>query len=266
MIIFRHLLKHPFGTRPGQFILRKQVKFCHWLMGIGSGTDVEDSGEASVIRRFQNGPEGVLTIFDVGANQGQFLNFVASRLGDRIGSMHIFEPAEATFATLKANAPSDPKYRLNQCGLSHSAGSAQLFYDKENSGLASLTKRNLDFRSIPFKQTETVNLNTIDDYCAKHSITKIHWLKLDVEGHELDVLRGAREMFRREAIGLVTFEFGGCNVDTRTFFRDFFEFFKELGMTIHRITPSGHFHPVRRYRETEEQFTTINYVAFKEVK
>jgi hypothetical protein len=71
-------------------------------------------------------------------------------------------------------------------------------------------------------------------------------------------------MFESGAVKLVTFEFGGCNVDTRTFFRDFFEFFKALGMTIYRITPNGHFHPIRRYRETEEQFSTINYVVFKD--
>jgi FkbM family methyltransferase len=233
-------------------------------MGIGAGTDVEDSGEISVIRKLLRETKNELIVFDVGANKGQFLNFVASHLGQRIKEVHSFEPAATTYATLKANAPSDPKYRLLNCGLSHTEGSAQLFYDKENSGLASLTKRNLDFRNIPFEQAENVILTTIDAYCDQYSISNIDWLKLDVEGHELDVLRGARKMFESGAVKLVTFEFGGCNVDTRTFFRDFFEFFKALGMTIYRITPNGHFHPIRRYRETEEQFSTINYVVFKD--
>lgn len=263
MAIFRQILKHPFGNRAGQLILRKQVKLCHWLMGIGSGTDVEDSGEVSVIHRFIRENRRNLFVFDVGANKGQFLNLVVSHLGSHLGEIHSFEPAHATFEALARNAPKRDGVHLNNFGLSHQPGTAQLFYDKESSGLASLTKRDLSFRNIAFENQETVQLSSVDDYCRANLIEKIDWLKLDVEGHELDVLKGAAEMFSRKAVNLVTFEFGGCNIDTRTYFRDFFNFFREQGMTIHRITPNGHFQPIARYRETEEQFTTVNFVAFR---
>lgn len=63
---------------------------------------------------------------------------------------------------------------------------------------------------------------TVDDYCRESHVEHIHLLKIDVEGHELDVLHGATEMFQRKAIDVVTFEFGGCNIDTHTFFQNFF--------------------------------------------
>jgi FkbM family methyltransferase len=264
MTILLHILKQPFGTQLGQFILRKQVKICHWLMGIGSGTNVEDSGEASVVNKFIRDNGQNLTVFDVGANKGQFLNMVVSRLGPHLGNIHSFEPASSTYEALKINAPKKDGVFLNNFGLSRETGTAQLFYDRENSGLASLTKRDLSFRKIYFEKQETVFLSSIDDYCHKHEIKKIHWLKIDVEGHELDVLSGAKKMFSIGAVDLVTFEFGGCNIDTRTYFRDFFNFFEEKGMIVYRITPSGYFKPITRYRETEEQFTTVNYVAFRE--
>jgi FkbM family methyltransferase len=263
MAFFRHLLKYPLANRPGQYLLRKQVKLCHWLMGVGSGTDVEDSGEATVIRKLVRQNRRDLVVFDVGANKGQFLNLAVSRLGARLREIHSFEPARTTFSTLQANAPAHPGVKLNPFGLSDRSGSAELFYDKENSGLASLTKRDLSFRKIEFEQKETVRLSSVDEYCGEHGIARVDWLKLDVEGHELDVLRGAAGMFDRQAVDLVTFEFGGCNVDTRTFLRDFYNLFRDRGMTLHRITPGGYLHPIARYRETEEQFTTVNYVAFR---
>ena len=38
-----------------------------------------------------------------------------------------------------------------------------------------------------------MDIDTIDNYCAENSIDHIHLLKIDIEGHELDVLSGARE-------------------------------------------------------------------------
>lgn len=231
-------------------------------MGIGSGTDVGNSGERSVAEMLANKRLTEITVFDIGANKGQFLAMVQSNLGAQLKEIHCFEPAATTFKTLSKNVTASDEIHLNNIGLSSEAGTAKLYYDKENSGLASLTKRELAFRNIEFGQEEEVSLSTVDDYCKDHGIDRIHWLKLDIEGHELDALRGASGMFGRKAIEIVTFEFGGCNIDTRTFFRDFFDFFSSIGMTIHRITPSGHFQPITRYRETEEQFNTVNFVAY----
>jgi hypothetical protein len=63
---------------------------------------------------------------------------------------------------------------------------------------------------------------------------------------------------------MVMFEFGGCNIDTRTYFQDFFYFFKKHDMSIYRITPSGFFHPIPKYLEELEQFRTTNFLATRE--
>jgi len=106
-----------------------------------------------------------------------------------------------------------------------------------------------------------VVVSTIDDYCSENAIKHIHLLKIDIEGHELDALAGARRMFDKKSIDIVTFEFGGCNIDTRTFFQDFWYFFSEINMKIFRITPSGYLHPIESYKEIHEQFRTINFIA-----
>lgn len=232
-------------------------------MGIGAGGDVGDSGEVAVMKKFAREDRRDLVVFDVGANCGQFLNLAVERLGNRIQKLHSFEPAAATFAALQQAQPRHPGVVLNQLALGAEIGKAELYYDTEKSGLASLTKRDLAFRQIEFERHETITITTLDAYCADKGINRIDWLKLDVEGHELDVLRGGSTMFAKRAVDLVTFEFGGCNIDTRTFLRDFFQFFSTQGMGLYRITPGGHFGRVRRYRETEEQFATANFVAMR---
>jgi hypothetical protein len=88
-------------------------------------------------------------------------------------------------------------------------------------------------------------------------------LKIDVEGHEMDVLAGAERMFLNRAIGLVMFEFGGCNIDTRTFLQEFFYFFKKRGMYLGRLTAHGYIREYEVYNEALEQFRTQYWVAFR---
>lgn len=263
MAFFRHFLKYPLANSLGYNLLRKQVKVCHWLMGIGAGTDVNDSGEVAIIRKLLSQNKHGLTVIDAGANCGQFLNLATSRLGKRLMVIHSFEPAAATYKALVQAAPKSSNVVLNNLALGAEPGEQELFYDTECSGLASLTKRDLSFKNREFEKHETIKVTTLSEYCENKGINHIDWLKIDVEGHELDVLRGAKSLFARNAIDMVTLEFGGCNIDTRTFLRDFHKFFKDLDMQLHRITPGGYLYPIKRYREAEEQFITMNLVAFR---
>ena len=83
-------------------------------------------------------------------------------------------------------------------------------------------------------------------------------MNLDVEGHELDVLEGFGKLILKTK--LIQFEFGGCNIDTRTYFQDFWYFFLERNFIIYRITPRG-FLRIRSYKEKYEFFQTTNYIA-----
>jgi hypothetical protein len=81
---------------------------------------------------------------------------------------------------------------------------------------------------------------------------------MDVEGHELSVLKGG--LANLEKIKVIQFEFGGCNIDTRTFFQDFWYTLTPLGFSIFRISPSGRI-KIERYSEEEEYFKTSNFIA-----
>jgi len=87
-----------------------------------------------------------------------------------------------------------------------------------------MNRRNLNHIGMKFDQSEAICVETLDEYCLKNSIKHIDLLKMDVEGHELDVLAGSEALFVHKAISMVLFEFGGKNIDSRTFFRYFIFF------------------------------------------
>lgn len=260
------LAKRMTGGEGGQLFLGWLAMAAQYLQGIGAGTDIASSGERTVFEQllWRSHWGERISIFDVGANRGQFLHLARCSLEGRDFTVHCFEPARRTFELLRESAARLPDTILNNCGLGREPGEFDLYYDAAGSGLASLTKRELAHFGVEMAHSEKVRIATLDAYCAGHGIERIDLLKIDVEGHELDVLHGARRMFAQSAIGMVLFEFGGCNIDTRTFFQDFYRFFAERNMHISRITPAGTLFELETYSEALEQFRTSNFVAIRQ--
>jgi FkbM family methyltransferase len=144
-------------------------------------------------------------------------------------------------------------------GLSDKMERQNLYSDSLSSGLASVYNRRLDHYNIEIDKTEEINLTTIDSFCVSNGIENIDFLKIDVEGHELNVLQGAKRMIENEKIRFIQFEFGGCNIDSRTFFQDFFYLLNDK-YKIYRVFRNGLI-PIVRYSETNEIFLTVNYFA-----
>ncbi len=251
------------GNGFSQSLLEFNIKFTHYLMGVGAGTQVHTSGEISLVRHLQSYPaaQGPLTVLDVGANVGKFSGLIREHCEMHRINIHAFEPSTSAFEKLTQAHSDCPAIRLNNAALGAQPGTATLYFDQPASGLGSLTKRDLDHVGKQMDLTQSVQVTTLDHYCEQQGIQHIHLLKIDVEGHELDVLQGAAKMFADQRIDAVTFEFGGCNIDTRTYFRDFYQFFDHQAMSIYRITPRGYLRLIKRYRETNEQFITTNYFA-----
>ncbi len=63
------------------------------------------------------------------------------------------------------------------------------------------------------------------------------------------------------AVDFIQFEFGGCNIDSRTYFQDFYYLLNDR-YKISRILKDG-LYPISRYKEMYEAFTTTNYLAEK---
>jgi hypothetical protein len=87
-------------------------------------------------------------------------------------------------------------------------------------------------------------------------------MKMDIEGHELFALRGAQRALTSRKIGALSFEFGCGNINSRTFFRDFWNLLNGSGFDIWRIAPGGREVRIIEYYEDLEYFRgATNYVA-----
>lgn len=194
-------------------------------------------------------------VLDVGANVGAWS--AALLLATPSAQVYQFEPSAAAFAKLEGRFVGDDRAHQVHAALGQHIGSARLWADAPGSGLGSLYNRRMDHFGINFTHFEEVPLQTLDSWRLSNQVDP-SLLKLDVEGHELAVLRGASETLK--SVCVVQFEFGGCNIDSRTFFQDYFYFFREAGFRILRLGPKG-LEPIDRYREIDEVFTTTNFFA-----
>lgn len=231
-------------------------------MNFGRGDEIEHSGELEVMRYVfsqRKNENRQIVIFDVGANIGKYTLALLSAMPNRDLMVYAFEPSLHTYERLTANVQKRNTVLTFNVGLSDVNTTQVLHTDKELSGLASIYRRKLESRNIVMDKVETITLRRLDDFCREHKIGEVDFLKLDVEGHELFALRGAAEMMRKGKIRFIQFEFGGCNIDSRTYFKDFYELL-DGKYALYRIVKDG-IYPVREYKESDEVFTTTNYFA-----
>jgi FkbM family methyltransferase len=125
-------------------------------------------------------PPGMLAI-DAGANVGIYTYWIARSASEVVA----FEPQPTLAARLAASGI--PGLTMHNCGLSDSDGLAELHIPVSANGEASL--RELD---VP-NETVRVPLSTVDSF----GLTNVGFFKIDVEGHEEPLLRGAEETLRR---------------------------------------------------------------------
>lgn len=225
------------------------------------------SGERHLIERTLVGriasPEPVL--IDVGANRGEMS--LALRAAFPAARIVAFEPNPQTFAVLgAATAASSIECVASALGSQPGQLVLHSYRDDPTSGHATLYPRmfelyqNYGVKAAADLARFEIPVTTLDDYCDGHRIARIDFLKLDVEGHELEVLKGARGLLQRAAIDHLQFEFTDCNVWSRTFLRDFYDALE--GFEFFRLLPGGLL-PLGAYSARNEVFQYQNILAIR---
>lgn len=210
------------------------------------------NGEVRFLKQHLSQYDTEVVLFDVGANRGEWSEVVLDINPDAI--IHCFEPGNFTFEKLIGKGfPSNVV--CNNFALGSRSGTRKLVvYGK--------TSKHNSFYPQYDKEPEAyqeISVETIDDYCKQHDIAWIDYLKIDVEGGELDVLQGAESMLSARNIGVVQFEYGARYLDAGVFLKDILEWVATFGYEVYKLLPRGWLHKIR-YSQQLENFRYANYV------
>jgi len=255
-----------FGRSYLQPFWEKAFKLSLIAMNIGGGSSFSQSGEKQALefirkRLVEFKLKDPWVIFDVGANVGGYSKMVIQALkpAGHPFKIYAFEPARETFNVLQSSLSNSSEVILNSYALGENSGTAELYSDSALSGLASFYNRDLAYIDSALDSRETVKIKRLDEFCLENSIEQIDFLKMDVEGHELAVLTGAGKMLTNKKIRFLQFEFGGANIDSRSYFKDFY-YLLSPNYKIYRILRSG-LYEIKNYKEIYEVFITTNFLA-----
>ncbi|MGB8214535.1 MAG: FkbM family methyltransferase [Anaerolineales bacterium] len=152
-------------------------------------------------------PEDI--IYDIGANIGYY-SLIFSRLVGPKGWVHSFEPSEREFLLLaeNVNLNSFNNVYLNQLAISEFSGIIEMSISEKPAYGAYNTIGVPTHGSVEKEifRKETIRTTTLDDYSSVYNVQKPSIIKIDVEGGELNVLKGGRNLFSREDSPILVLE------------------------------------------------------------
>jgi FkbM family methyltransferase len=199
-------------------------------------------------------------VFDVGCNTGEWSELALKRRGDI--RLYGFELAPALQEVIARRLGHVPNFTLCRFGLSDKAETVSFAFVPENPVLTSLVK-DLPRRGAGHTayKTEIVEGRVMraDDYCREQGIDRIGFLKVDVEGHEVEVLDGFGTILTERRADVVQFEFGFEAYITGRTVRQFINRFMDAGYVVGRVLTVG-----VAFSEQGEQFQRLafgDYVA-----
>lgn len=186
-----------------------------------------------------------ITVFDVGVREDTYYYRPQIQL-------HLFEPVPEFCNVLRQKLKSATNVTINAVGLGQVKGTLT-YYNRSQSIIKRTICGDTD------ENVRQISLITLDEYCQEHKVTSIDFLKIDTEGYELNVLKGATNMLPH--IQIIQFEYGGTYPDAGIKLSDVYAHLQPYGFKYFYILGRGgkisaQPHPV-------EHCQYSNYLAMK---
>jgi FkbM family methyltransferase len=165
---------------------QEQVGHGQWLLDHGNTSTIEAYNCYNAIKDLSEP-----VVFDIGANIGTFTTWMAKAFPK--GKIHSFEPQRAVFQMLSGNAAINNLYNVYTYNMGLGKENTMVefeepnYFEKNDFGTFSLVQ---DIITEKTNNKIAVQINTLDWFVECYKIPKVHLLKVDVEGMDLDVLIG----------------------------------------------------------------------------
>lgn len=198
-------------------------------------------------------------ILDVGANVGQWARVAASTVAG--STIHAFEPIPGTFGELNrrlAAAGLAGRVRTYNFGLSETDAQLNLALDGNDTSTATVVQDATHTFSVLLRDRDMVpcTLRRGDAVCAEAGIEHVDFLKVDAEGHEIQVLRGLSQMLNAKKIQCIQLEHNEYAALHRVYLYDIFDIL-EGRYNLYLLLRDGFQKIVYHPREEHYRFRTL---------
>lgn len=218
--------------------------------------NIERNGELRVLKILsQFNPK---CIFDVGANKGDW-SCLASKMNPRC-VIHAFEIVPSTWAELLQNTTELGNVIPNNYGLSSKEEIISISMGDDDSSTATGCKiEGMQFHNEYYSQEIRCKTRKACDYIREQGIGCIDFVKIDVEGMDLQVIKGFEEQLKN--VRAMQFEYGIFNISSHDLLADFCRHLRDKGFVVGKIFPKRVV--FFEYHFNRENFHGSNYVAVR---
>ncbi|MBI1792660.1 MAG: FkbM family methyltransferase [Chloroflexi bacterium] len=199
--------------------------------------------------------------FDVGANIGYYSESLLTNFPS--AKIFAFEPNPDTFQTLNMLSQKKPNnIRTFNTALGATIGDLEFYIRNDNASSSHATFYQDVLTNIHHYddvRSFKVPVDTIDHFCFQNHVERIDLLKIDTEGHEVQVLQGAKNALETGIVRSIQFEFNEMNIYSRSFLWDFVEILNDFNL--YRLLPTSLL-PIH-YDSRHEIFLFQNFLAIR---
>ncbi|MGH8218748.1 MAG: FkbM family methyltransferase [Steroidobacteraceae bacterium] len=242
------------GHQPLDGLARVVARFHQRLDNVDF--EMHRNGELRVLEIMSRGKPRCL--FDVGANKGDW-TATARRLIPAC-TIHAFEIVPETFKRLEARLGRLASVHLNDCGLSSQAEQIEIHLGPTSDTATACRIEGMRFHEEYYRTRVRCAAITAADYMRTHGIDQVDLVKIDVEGMDLQVIRGFGERLRD--VRAIQFEYGIFNIASHDLLSDFYRHLQALGFLVGKIFPRSV--AFLDYHFSMENFHGSNFLAVRD--
>lgn len=172
--------------------------------------------------------------FDVGANIGQSAKVYARRYPK--SQIYCFEPVADTFKKLQQNLLNKRNFHCFNSAMGSCKMTAIIQLQRNSLENTLVNYETSEILESGSAQSETIEVVTISDFCQEHKIGQIDFLKIDTEGYDLEVLKGADPLLREHRITYIQVEAGmGIHNTKHVALQQFMQYLEPKGYSLFGI-------------------------------
>jgi FkbM family methyltransferase len=235
------------------YILARRVVLAY------ENNDVEMTTNGEYWLQARLSSQGKIVAIDVGANKGDWVSGLLERC--RECRVYCYEPIPSTFAMLEQSIV-DPRAVLINKAASDVDGTIHMHASLDDHYMSSVSDPAL-WRADARSESINVSAVTGDTELRRLSIDWLDFLKVDAEGHDLNVIKGFSAAISDRKIGMIQFEYNAFTLFAGRSLRDFFGLLGE-NYVLCRLLPAGL--EACGYHSSLDDFRQTNWVAIEKGK